>query len=289
MLTILLLLMVHSSHSRLSIVSSTETQTLIKSGEEATLWCKSDRPWFLCLWKGPNGLAMSKTMGQQNSDTIRSPESRHTLIGTGNICRLNIRGITPEDEGEYSCNLVDKEDVQTVTRNIHLEVGVRAIVKWTFSSSPQYAEDRKVVLTCTSTGGHPKPSLVIRKQGDIDLNEEPSYSEEGLVTRIVSIDGITEQNNSTLSCHAEQRGPDGDLIYNSTLASLRLDELSTLALYCSNWWCGWEIIIFVVLVLGLFLLVAFCGIYFFCATRKKPYTVIMYNSEEIKESHSSFR
>ena len=85
-----------------------------------------------------------------------------------------------------------------------------------------------------------------------------------------------------ITCQAEQRGRNGVLLYNSTLAILRLEVLSQLMLtsMCLDWWCGWEIIIFVLLVVGLFILVACCGMYFFFATRGKPYNVIKYDSDE---------
>ena len=87
-----------------------------------------------------------------------------------------------------------------------------------------------------------------------------------------------------LTCHAEQWGHNGVLLYNSTVARIRLDVLSPLMLVCSDWWCGWELIIFVLLVVGFFILVACCGIYFFFATRGSPYNVVMYDSKESKAS-----
>ena len=166
---VILLLMLNGCDSRLFIRSSTDRQTLIKSGDEAMLWCATNQPWFLCVWKGPAGLAITKTMGQANGDCIESPDPRISLTGSGNTCRLNIKRIWTEDAGDYSCFLADKEDVQTVTRNINLEVGVGATVKWMQGYSIQYVEGEKVNLTCQSEGGHPRPSLVIRSRGNIIL------------------------------------------------------------------------------------------------------------------------
>ena len=161
--------MLPACYSRLSIVNSVDTQTLVKSGEDATFWCETNRPWFLCVWKGPAGLAITKTQGQANSDCIESPDPRISLTGSGNTCSLSIKKISTRDAGDYSCVLADKEDVQTVTRNINLEVGVGATVKWMEGSNFQYAEGDKVVLTCQSQGGHPRPSLVIRRQANVAL------------------------------------------------------------------------------------------------------------------------
>ena len=106
-------LLVQGYDSRLSIVNSVETQTIVRSGEDATFWCKTNRPWFLCVWKGPAGLAITKTQGQAGGDCIEATDSRISLTGSGKICQMTINKIRIGDEGQYSCVLADKEDVQT--------------------------------------------------------------------------------------------------------------------------------------------------------------------------------
>ena len=156
--------------SRLSIVNSVDTQTIVRSGEDATFWCKTNRPWFLCVWKGPAGLAITKTQGQAGGDCIEATDSRISLTGSGNICQLTINRIRIGDEGQYSCVLADKEDVQTsVSRNISLDVGLGATVKWVQGYSVQYGEGDKVDLECKSEGGHPPPNVVIRSKGNVSL------------------------------------------------------------------------------------------------------------------------
>ena len=104
------------------------------------------------------------------------------------------------------------------------------------------------------------------------------------MSRSVSIPGSDHQNNTVLTCHAEQLGHNGVLLFNSSVAIIRLEVLSLRMLICSDWWCEWEILIFVLLVVGVFILVACCGIYFFFATRGTPYNVVMYDGEENKAS-----
>eukprot|EP00092_Neocalanus_flemingeri_P102445 GFUD01131042.1.p1 GENE.GFUD01131042.1~~GFUD01131042.1.p1 ORF type:complete len:172 (+),score=42.58 GFUD01131042.1:146-661(+) len=166
----ILILMFHSCNSILSIVSSSDTHSLAKSGEDATLWCETDTPWFLCVWRGPDSLAITKTLGQATGDCVESPDPRISLTGSGNTCRLSIYGVRPTDAGEYSCVLSDKEDVQTATRNTNLEVGVVTQVMWVQGSSVQYSQGEKVNLTCQSEGGHPRPSLIIRTRENVQLN-----------------------------------------------------------------------------------------------------------------------
>ena len=141
MLLILLLLM-RSCYSRLSIVSSTDDKTLIKSGKEGMLWCETNKPWFLCVWKGPAGLAITKTQGQEGCDRIESPDPRISLMGSGNTCRLRIDRLRVQDGGSYSCVLTDKK-VQTVTRNITLQVGVVATVKWLEGDTIQHYQGKR--------------------------------------------------------------------------------------------------------------------------------------------------
>eukprot|EP00092_Neocalanus_flemingeri_P029464 GFUD01031994.1.p1 GENE.GFUD01031994.1~~GFUD01031994.1.p1 ORF type:complete len:628 (+),score=140.69 GFUD01031994.1:146-2029(+) len=278
----ILILMFHSCNSRLSIVSSSDTHSLAKSGEDTTLWCETNTPWFLCVWRGPDSLAITKTLGQATGDCVESPDPRISLTGSRNTCRLSIYGVRTTDAGDYSCVLSDKEDVQTATRNTNLEVGVVTQVKWMQGSSVQYSQGEKVNLTCQSEGGHPRPSLIIRTRENVQLNEKPAVYEGALVSRSVSIDGAKEQNITMLYCQAEQRGRNGALLYHS-YATIRLEVLSTLMLNqweCSVWWCGWSMIVFIFLLIFSFLLAACCGIYFCFCTRGKHSNLSEHNSIE---------
>ena len=46
-----------------------------------------------------------------------------------------------------------------------------------------------------------------------------------------------------------------------------------------EWYCGYEIFLFIMLVLAVLIIFSCCGMYFFFATRGKPYNMVMYNSE----------
>ena len=81
---------------------------------------------------------------------------------------MTINRIRIGDEGQYSCVLADKEDVQTrVSRNISLDVGVGATLKWVQGYHIQYGEVERVDIDCQGEGGHPPPNLVIRSNRNI--------------------------------------------------------------------------------------------------------------------------
>ena len=106
-----------------------------------------------------------------------------------------------------------------------------------------------------------------------------------MVSQSVSISGVGGQNNTMITCQAEQRGQDGHLIYNSSLAVITLKMTSKLMLKHLDIWSSWEIIIFVLLVVAAFLLLTCCGMYCFFAKWRKPQKVIKSNSAETQTSH----
>ena len=99
----------------------------------------------------------------------------------------------------------------------------------------------------------------------------------------MTVDSSSVTNNTLISCHAEQRWDlTGQLIFNSTLETLRMVEVvgkSSVVGDCQDWYCGYEIFLFIMLVLGVLIIFSCCGMYFFFATRGKPYNMVMYNSE----------
>ena len=280
---------------RLSIISGSPASVLVRSGERGRLFCQSSAPWLLCVWKGPGGLAVTKTQGQEcRAQGARSSEVRVT--GRGTRCELEITRVGPEDAGDYSCILADREDVVTVTRTMVLDVGIGARVTWLQGSVYQYVAGDEVSLSCVSSEANPSPNLVIRSDSlsltevgreQISADEtgtgfvrQSSYSSS--LSRTVLVDTSDLTNNTLVSCHAEQRDElSGSLIYNSSVAIIRLEEvLEPLALAeCLDWWCEYQIFLFIMLVMVVLIIISCCGMYFFFATRGKPYNVIMYNSE----------
>ena len=63
------------AQARLRIVDSSGPQSLIREGRSGSIHCDSDRAWFICIWKGPNGLAITKTVGQVRRQSDVAPSS----------------------------------------------------------------------------------------------------------------------------------------------------------------------------------------------------------------------
>ena len=280
---------------RLSIISGSPASVLVRSGDRGRLFCQTSQPWLLCVWKGPGGLAVTKTQGQEcQTQGARSAEVRVT--GRGTRCELEVGSVGPEDAGDYSCILADSEDVVTVTRRMFLNVGIGARVSWLQGSVYQYVAGEEVSLSCVASEGNPRPSLVVSSDsfGLTEVGREQISADEtraGFVrgsssstslTKTVLVDTSDLRNNTLVSCHAEQRDElSGNLIYNSSVAVIRLEEvLEPLALAeCLDWYCEYQTFLFIMLVMVVLIIISCCGMYFFFATRGKPYNVIMYNSE----------
>jgi len=175
-----------------------------------------------------------------------------------------------------------------------LDVGIGARVTWLQGSVYQYVAGDEVSLSCVSSEANPSPNLVIRSDslGLTEVGREQISADEtgtgfvrqssSTLSRTVMVDTSELSNNTLVTCHAEQREElSGSLIYNSSVAIIRLEEvLEPLALAeCLDWWCEYQIFLFIMLVMLVLIIISCCGMYFFFATRGKPYNVIMYNSE----------
>ena len=97
-------------------------------------------------------------------------------------------------------------------------------------------------------------------------------------------------NNTEVSCRAEQRDGEGVLLYSTTeTVTLRLLPpgadlwMDPCAVQNAEWWCGYELVLYLLLVLLLFLIITCCGICFCCSTRRRAKKVI-YTSPEAHES-----
>ena len=283
MIGILLLLQfaIWNVEGRLAIVSSSPEAVLIKSGEGGRLWCQSSQPWFLCVWKGPNNVAITKT---QNHECNGNRSDRMRVLGRGVRCELDISEVQLGDAGDYSCVLADQEEVLTVTQHIFLNVGVSSKVHWVQGDVAHFntEDSNSLSLTCEASPGFPRPSLVIRSQSLALREESRVLGDPAVESRTVLVDSNSMMNNSMVTCHAEQRDEmTGNLVYNSSVVSLRLEEVIVPLLLneCVEWWCEYQVFLFIMLVMAVLILISCCGMYFFFATRGKPYNVIMYNSE----------
>ena len=297
MLLLLLALLQAGARARLAIVSSSAASVVVRAGEEASLQCTASQPWYLCVWRGPGGRLISKTA---DSDCTSNAGAgfRLTGAGRGRRCQLTIAAAGAGEAGRYSCVMADRADVDTMaSREVALEVATPATARWLQGSVALYGpEEAEVSLTCVAEGGHPRPSLVIRAEAGTKLTEvtDPGLAaisadetltssgglQAGPVSRTVLVDTRELANNSLVSCHAEQRH-EARLLYNSSVAVVRLEEalVPVASTLCEDWWCEYQVFLFIMLVMVVLIIFSCCGMYFFFATRGKPYSMVMYNSE----------
>ena len=83
-------------------------------------------------------------------------------------------------------------------------------------------------------------------------------------------------NNTVVSCRAEQRDSQGVLVFTTTESStlqLMPPGFVPYASQCASpeaeWWCGHELLLYLILVAALLLLVTCCGVCFCCATHRR--------------------
>ena len=176
--------------ARLRIVDSSGPQSLIRSGSSGSLHCDSNQPWFICIWKGPNGLAITKTVGQVRRTALvklrvififyqrecqGQDDKRFSVSGRGGgrRCVLDISNIKPSDAGQYSCVLADGgEDMTTGSTSQVLKVGVASYVSW-LEPVMTYVAGQQVEITCQASDGFPPPNLVVRTTEGVSLLETP--------------------------------------------------------------------------------------------------------------------
>jgi len=106
-----------------------------------------------------------------------------------------------------------------------------------------------------------------------------------VVRRLLSLDTTGMDNGTELSCRAEQRDLTGRLLFNSSAARLVLWEQPAPlppagGLRCGpEWYCGYEPLLYGLLVAAVIFLIATCGVYFFLVTRGTAYTAILQGSK----------
>ena len=156
--------------ARLRIITSTSPTQLFTEGQTATLECETSTPWFVCIWTGPGGLALHYGEGDNHGGC--SPESGHRVCSrNGNrVCRLVVPEVRRSEAGGYRCVLADREKVETVDRDLTMDVGF-PVQSLRFPGGPvipfELGEEMEVV--CLADGGNPPPDLHIYTNANISF------------------------------------------------------------------------------------------------------------------------
>ncbi|XP_076088318.1 hemicentin-1-like [Mytilus galloprovincialis] len=184
--------------SDLSITASLTTYSSIVGDSIATIMCKINGtpPAFEWEWtKTPldGGAAEIISMGTNNA--------KRQIISSATNPNLNIFSITKNDEGIYKCQAKNGW-LQFMSGPIILKV-----LEASFRLAPgepeiskpvEYEVGKTVILTCSSTGGNPKPS-VLWLMDDIVILSGTSTSTSGNVTSTTLI--VTTTTDSDLEVY----------------------------------------------------------------------------------------
>ena len=273
----LLLLLATTCDGRLRLLTTGPSELLTREGEEARLECATTTPWFLCVWTGPRDLALH--LGEGDRQETHGQGARISSRNGNKACRLHIPEVRRSEAGVYRCVLTDREAEENVDREFELEVG-HAVQGVQFLQGPrlQFYPGQDVELSCMADGGHPAPALDIYSRKNISFESLPQTrgSLGGQVVKEVRFVAQEVDNNTEVSCRAEQRDRDGVLIY-STLSTVLLELLPPGAapmagFQCvgemAEWWCGYELLLYLLLVL-LLLALSTCCFFCFCCLRRR--------------------
>ena len=173
-LLLAVVVVVPSTGTRLQILNTGPSSPLFKEGETAVVECQTTSPWFVCVWTGPGDLALHYGEGDgQGHDA--GPGGHRVSSRNGNrVCRLHIPEIHRNQAGVYRCVLADREEVETVDKEVGVEVGY-PVGKVRFLEGPNHSPlqgselsflkepegETELELACTAEGGNPQPTFVI--------------------------------------------------------------------------------------------------------------------------------
>ena len=101
--------------------------SIIKVGHRVRLSCETDRRWFFCTWKSPDGRKQCGIQ-QTNPEQVCANEPRISLDPRPRSCEIVIREVTPADFGTWMCLVQDGENFETDRRTVSIEVAQPAAV-----------------------------------------------------------------------------------------------------------------------------------------------------------------
>ena len=172
----LVLFLLASCQGRLQLVNSGPGELMAREGANQTLECRTTTRWFLCVWRGPGGLALHLGEG----DNMDSTHNGHRISAwsRNTVCRLQIHDMRRSEAGQYRCVLADRDKVETVDRQFQLGVGFPVqtvgfqgpgVMPGVAGASPTIAFEpgNELELACMVEGGNPPPRLDIHTRANI--------------------------------------------------------------------------------------------------------------------------
>ncbi|XP_051750634.1 uncharacterized protein LOC127513098 isoform X10 [Ctenopharyngodon idella] len=192
-----------------------DTDVFIRSGEKATLPCNNalsdctSTTWIYDSFRHP-GTDELITGGEKRKDT-----ERHERLSLGSDCSLNIKNVTKEDPGFYSCQqyVNDKRQGNDARVSLH----VLHVSSSSSSSQTEISPGRSVTLSCQlySHDGEPCDHwarsegihLLWVNQSGVDLKTDSRYqiSASGLCIINLTTTLLNEDDNREWRCRLTLR------------------------------------------------------------------------------------
>ena len=81
-----------------TVIVKNQTSLLVMEGRMVRMSCRTEKPWFFCLWNSPN-LEQSCAIQYHQPTSVCTKSNRTRIIGERNACDLEIEvsmGCKPE-------------------------------------------------------------------------------------------------------------------------------------------------------------------------------------------------
>merc|ERR1719431_704294 len=107
-----------------TVIAKNQTSLLVMEGKMVRMSCRTDKPWFFCLWNSPS-LEQSCAIQYEQPTSVCTRSNRTTIIGEKHACDLEIE-VSKPDHGRWMCLVNDNKEFNTIKEFVTLLVGVTA-------------------------------------------------------------------------------------------------------------------------------------------------------------------
>lgn len=227
---------------------------MVKEGSLVHLTCKTEHPWFFCLWKSPKDERECALNFKKRELESKCKNNRLLLKGTENSCDIQMKALST-DHGSWMCVVIYK-NFDSIKMYQDLEVAVEATVviqfdggehKNEFENNNDTQSENETVLhmdegeeksvSCSARGAFPKSQLSwtlnYSTSSDLDVSSQEiikEYKDDHRVdtTQKIILTGRLDRNNTSLQCWSRQINRAGKVVFVKS-SSIRLNVHSIAA------------------------------------------------------------